>query len=582
MKCFVLSKVIQTAVLAGFLLGGSFASGGWAQDGSTTAVHGFGSGGGNLPQQVSVDSIFSSWDSPDSPGGTVGIIKEGKLVFAKGYGSANLDYNIPNESQTIYRIGSTSKQFTAACIVLLSQQGKLSLEDKLIKFFPDFPAYANDISIQHLLNHTSGIRDYLVLSRLSGLDSEDHYTDQMVEKWLANQAELNFDPGDEYLYSNSGYWLLGQIVKSVSGVSMAEYAEENIFIPLKMNHTHFHNDHKQIVKNRASGYRPNKQNGYSISMTTLDMIGDGGIFTTVEDLAKWDASFYGSKTLNQGFWTKMTQVGTLNNGEKLTYASGLGVTTYKGLKTIQHAGSFVGYQAEMIRFPEAQFSVIVLANRADANPTRMAYKIADLFLEHQYKKEKSTEAISSDSEEKSLKPISLTKEELKGFEGEYWASRNKISRKLEVRNGALNYVRVNGKATPMFPISKNKFQLIGPSVPILLEVNSKTNPKTFTVKSPNAPLSTFVAYTPLTSYIASDLSTYSGDYYCAELDIIYTLKTEEDGIMLYIKGNPVGAVQQVMKDLLSQNSRLTFEFNETRDMFRLSMGRVKNLKFVKR
>ena len=536
----------------------------------------------SIPQQASIDSIFSSWNSPDSPGGSVGIIKEGKLVFAKGYGSANLDYNIPNESQTVFRIGSTSKQFTAACIILLSQQGKLSLEDKLIKFFPDFPAYANDITIRHLLNHTSGIRDYLILARLSGLGSEDYYTDQIVEKWLTNQKELNFSPGDEYLYSNSGFWLLGQIVENASGVTMAEYAEENIFIPLEMNDTHFHNNHKQIVKNRASGYRPNRQGGDSISMTTLDMIGDGGIFTTVEDLAKWDASFYTSKILNKNFWKKMTQVGTLNNGEELTYASGLGVTTYKGLKITQHGGSMVGYRSEMIRFHEAQFSVIILANRADANPTRMAYKIADLFLKNEYKKEKSMESINSDSEEVSLKPISFTKEKLQGFEGEYWSSRNKISRKLEVINDTLNYVRGNGRATQMFPISNDKFQMIGPKVPIVLEVNSTVNPKEFTMKLPNEPLSTFVAYTPLTSYSASDLDTYSGDYYCAELDVVYTLKTEEDGIMLYINGNSVGSVEQVMKDLLSRNSRMTFEFNENRDMFRLSMLRVKNLKFVKR
>ena len=537
----------------------------------------------SIPQQASIDAIFSKWDSPDSPGGTVGIIKEGKLIFAKGYGSANLDYNIPNESQTVYRIGSTSKQFTAACIVLLSQQGKLSLEDKLIKFFPDFPAYANDITIQHLLNHTSGIRDYLILARLSGLGSDDHYTDQTVEKWLTNQEELNFNPGDEYVYSNSGYWILAQIVKNVSGVTMAEYAKKNIFIPLGMNHTHFHNNHKQIVKNRASGYRPNRKGGYSISMTTLDMIGDGGIFTTVEDLSKWDASFYGSEILNQDFWTKMTQIGTLNNGDKTTYAAGLGVATYKGLKIIKHAGSFVGYQAEIIRLPEAQFSVIILSNRADANPTRMAYKIADLFLKDEYKKEKSTESIKSASEKGSLKSITLTKKELQAFEGAYWSTSSKTSRKLEVRNDTLTYVRGNGRATQMFPISKNKFQMIGPRVPVIIKVNTKATSKEFTLIAPNTPPSTFVAYTPLTSYSASDLDTYSGDYYCAELDVVYTLKTKKGRVMLFVKGNPVGEVKQVMKDLLSVNSRQTFEFNQTRDVFRLSMlGRVKNLKFVKR
>ena len=533
----------------------------------------------SIPQQFSIDSIFSSWDYPDSPGATVGIIKDGKLIFAQGYGSANLDYNIPNEPQTVFRIGSTSKQFTAACIVLLSQQGKLSLDDKLIKFYPEFPAYANDITIQHLLNHTSGVRDYLGLARLSGLENDDFYTDETVEKWLANQEELNFNPGDEYVYSNSGYWLLGQIVQNVSGVTMAEYAEENIFIPLEMNETHFHNDHNQIVKNRASGYRPNRQGGYSISMTTLNMIGDGGIFTTVEDLAKWDAAYYESITLSKDFWAIMTKVGTLNNGDDLTYASGLEVTTYKGLKIIQHGGSFVGFRAEMIRLPEVQFSVIILANRSDAKVTRLAYQIADLFLKDEYKKE--NESISPDSEEPSLKPITLTKKQLQAFEGDYWSTRNKISRKLEVINDTLNYVRGNGRATQMFPISKNEFQWIGPSTPIVLEVNSKVKPKEFTLQFPNEPLSIFVAYTPLTVFSESDLETYTGEYYCAELDVIYSLKHEKDGIMLYIKDTSALVIEQIMKDKLSWNSRLNFEFNETRDIFRLSMGRVKNLKFVK-
>lgn len=535
----------------------------------------------SIPQQARIDSIFSKWDSPDSPGGTVGIIKEGKLVFAKGYGSANLDYKIPNKNKTVYRIGSTSKQFTAACIILLSQQGKLSLEDKLIQYFPDFPAYANNISIQHLLNHTSGIRDYLILARLAGLATEDHYTDKMVEKWLMNQQELNFNPGDEYLYSNSGFWLLGQIVEIVSGVSMAEYAKENIFIPLEMNDTHFHNDHKQIVKNRASGYRPSRKGGYSISMTTLDMIGDGGIFTTVEDLAKWDTSFYGSEIVNKNFWETMTKVGTLNNGEKLTYASGLMATTYKGLEITQHAGSMAGYNADMIRFPQAKFSVIILSNRADANPTRMAYQVADIFLKNEYKKDQGTKSMNFDPKDEGLEPISLTEEELQVFEGTYWNPKVKISRKLAVVDGSLNYVKAKGRATPMIPIAHNKFQLIGPKNPVVLEVNSMVYPKEFTMKSANNPHSTFVAYTPLISYSTTDLETYSGDYYCAELDVMYSLKAQNNGIMLYVKGNLIGPVEQVMKDVLSRNSRLIFEFNETRDMFKLSMVRVKNLRFVK-
>jgi len=156
-----------------------------------------------ISQQTNIDNIFSKWDSPNSPGGTVAIIKDGELIFTKGYGMANLDYNIPNEPKTVFTIASTSKQFTAASIILLSEQGKLSLEDTLMKFYPNFPDYANEVTVQHLLNHTSGVRDYIILARLSGFTAEDYYTNEIVEKLLTNQQELNCTPGDEYLYSNS-------------------------------------------------------------------------------------------------------------------------------------------------------------------------------------------------------------------------------------------------------------------------------------------------------------------------------------------------------------------------------------------
>ena len=353
-------------------------------------------------------------------------------------------------------------------------------------FFPNFPAYANKVTIQHLLNHTSGVRDYIILARLSGLTVDDYYTDEIVEKLLTNQQELNFTPGDEYLYSNSGYWLLGQIVEHVSGLTLAEFAKKNIFDPLEMNNTHFHNDHNQIVKNRASGYRPDGKGGYYIYDTTVDMIGDGGVFTNINDLAKWDAAFYNSKTFNQGFWAKMTKNGILNDGSKIRYANGLNIITYKGLKAIHHSGAFVGYKAELIRFPEAQFSVIILANRTDSSPTKMAYKIADLFLEDQYKKEKRTQTKIATSKKKDLKTITLTEKELNAFEGSYWDGKSKMSRKLEVRNDTLNYVRNDGSATMMVPISKNKFKMVGPRIPVICEMSSNGITKEFTLNLPNA------------------------------------------------------------------------------------------------
>ena len=537
----------------------------------------------SIPQQTNIDNIFSRWDAKDAPGGTVAIIKDGELIFTKGYGMANLDYNIPNEPKTVFTIASTSKQFTAASIILLSEQGKLSLEDTLMKFFPKFPAYANEITIQHLLNHTSGIRDYIILARLSGLTVDDYYTNEIVEKLLTNQQELNYTPGDEYLYSNSGYWLLGQIVEKVSGSTLAEFAKKNIFDPLEMNDTHFHDNQNQIVKNRATGYRPDRKGGYYIYNTTLNMIGSGGLKTNVTDLVKWDATFYNSNLFTPGFWDKMTKNGILNDGSKIRYANGLNTVTYKGLKAINHSGASVGYRTEFIRIPEAKFSVIILANRTDASPTKMAYKIADLFLEDQYKKEKRTQTKKSSPEIKDFKSITLTEKELNAFEGSYWDGKSKMSRKLEVRNDTLNYVRIDGSATKLVPISKNKFKMIGPRVPVICEMSSNGTTKKFTLNLPNAAPVIYVAYKPITEYSETDLESYSGDYYSKELDVVYTLKTKKDRILLIVKGNLIGEVEPVMKDLIMIKSRQTFEFNKTRDLFRLSMkGRVKNVKFVKR
>jgi len=182
----------------------------------------------------SVDAIFSEWNNETTPGCGLGIIQDGKLIYGRGYGLANLEYGIPNSKESVFRIASTSKQFTAACIILLAEQGSISLEDKLSSFFPDFPSYADTITVQHLLNHTSGIRDYLQLSYLKGIGEDDYYQDSDIMSWLINQRELNFSPGEEHLYSNSGYWLLGQIVNKVSGMNMAQYAQQKIFQPLGM------------------------------------------------------------------------------------------------------------------------------------------------------------------------------------------------------------------------------------------------------------------------------------------------------------------------------------------------------------
>lgn len=219
-----------------------------------------------------VDKVFAQWDKPDSPGCALAVIKDGQMIYKRGYGLANLEHNIPMSPASIMDTGSVSKQFTAMAVALLAEQGKFSLDDDIRKYLPEISQYQAPITIRHLIHHTSGIRDYLTLMAIAGMRDDDHYVDGEVVNLLARQKELNFKPGSEFLYSNSGYFLLSQIVKRASGKSLREFAEENIFKPLGMTRTRFYDDHTEIVRNRAASYVPRKGGGFQIAATTLDMV----------------------------------------------------------------------------------------------------------------------------------------------------------------------------------------------------------------------------------------------------------------------------------------------------------------------
>lgn len=295
----------------------------------------------NKMLEAGVDNIFAEQDKPDSPGCAVAVIQDGKIIYKQGYGIANLDYNIPITPQTVFDIGSTSKQFTAACIALLVEEGKVSLNNNIRTYIPEIPEYQRPITISHLLHHTSGIRDYLELMNLAGMDWHNVYSDQDIIDLLARQIKLNFLPGEEYLYSNSGYILLAVIVKRVTGMSTGEYATKNIFKPLGMKNTFIYEDSTRIVKNRAIGYSKDEKNRFHIDhLFNFVLAGDGQIYTTVEDLFLLDKNFYNPKIGGENFRSLLLTRGWLNNGKEIDYAFGLFHGKYKGLKTVSHPGGW--------------------------------------------------------------------------------------------------------------------------------------------------------------------------------------------------------------------------------------------------
>jgi len=534
---------------------------------------------GQIKESQAIDSIFTKWNNVDVPGCSLGIIKDGQLIYAKGYGMANMEYDIPNSASSVFRIASTSKQFTAACIILLAEKGKLDLDDNLKSLFPDFPDYAEKITVRHLLNHTSGIRDYLQIAYLKGLGVDDFYVDDNVMEWLVNQSDLNFPPGEEFLYSNSGYWLLGQIVKRVAGISMADFAQKEIFEPLEMNNTHFHNDHTQIVKNRASGYVPVEKGNFKISMTTLDMIGDGGIFTTINNIKKWDDAFYNSTVLSQAFWQEMTKQGVLNNGEVIDYASGLMISKYKGLKTIRHGGAFYGFRAELLRFPEQKLSIAIFANRGDANPSRMANQVANILL-----KDKLIEEVVI-KDKKVETDVSEEEFQLSQLVGSYEMQPGVVV-SLSIKNDSLNVLQTWNKSTyNIIKTSGNTFQIPGNNTLSFTFSNLKDElTQRLTIiqdgRETIAPRKKEIEFSGI------DLNDYSGSYYSKELDVTYNFEIENGILKAGIQDKQslmdctMSVIDQFTVELLGL---VRFQRTDGRiSSFELDSGRVKNLYFEKK
>lgn len=376
---------------------------------------------GQVLNTVQIDSIFRDWNRSDEPGGAVGIIRNGKLLYSKGFGMADLEHGVTNTPNTVFYLASVSKQFTAFCILLLEEQGKLSLDDTIQKYLPDFPVYDRPIAISHLIHHTSGLRDYSTLIDLQGRSYLEDISEREVYELIKRQKSLNFSPGDEYMYSNSGYFLLAKIVEMVSHQTLREFAAENIFKPLGMSSTTFLDDNRMLIKNRAFSYEKNKGGeSFNNIIRRFDLVGSGGVYSTIEDLARWDHNF-DDNTLGKGgqsIITRMFEEDTLTNGTPSGYAVGLEKKTYRDAKRVSHSGSNAGYRTFFIRFPEHRLTVVLLSNRRDGDLGKV-FKVADVILGDQLIS--IPPPVSGQSTTKKDKPdFALNENEMKKLTGVYF------------------------------------------------------------------------------------------------------------------------------------------------------------------
>lgn len=326
-----------------------------------------------------VDKLMSAYNE-NTPGAAIGVLRGGKLVFAKGYGRASLEYPSPIGPRTVFHVASVSKQFTAFAVILLARDGKLGLDDDVRKYIPELPDLGTTITLRHLLNHTSGIRDQWDLWGMSGGRMDDVITQDDLFRLVTRQRALNFKPGAEQLYSNSGYMLLAKVVERVSGKPFPVFLRERVFTPLGMRDTRVHMDHQEIVPGRAYSYEPNYVGGYRNSVLSYANAGATSLFTTVEDLARWLENFHTSAVGGVAARDMQLTRGILTKGDTIDYALGVSVDRYRGQRRISHGGADAGFRSYVAFFPEIDAGVIALSNDASFNATGVALQVADLFL----------------------------------------------------------------------------------------------------------------------------------------------------------------------------------------------------------
>lgn len=527
-----------------------------------------------------VDELFTPWDGKDTPGASVAVVKDGDIIYKKGYGMANLEYDIPNSPSTVFHIASVSKQFTVFSILLLEKEGKLKLEDDIKKYIPEVPDFGKTITLRHLASHTSGMRDQWNLLSMAGWRMDDVITKEHVLKLVSKQKALNFNPGDEYFYCNTGFTLLAEVVARVSGQSFAAFTKANIFDPLQMTNTLFYDDHEKVVKNRAYSYYA-ENNGYKKSVLSYANVGATSLFTTVEDLSQWSTNFSKLKVGNKEIVDKMNTLAVLNNGKEFGGALGQFVGKYKGLNEIQHGGADAGYRSYLTRFPDEDFSVIVFSNAAEFNSGGMAHKVVDIYLKDKIQtkpKEKVEETKEATAE------VTVDENTLSSYVGDFELQPGFII--TITKEGEQLSAKATGQSTlPLKPLSATEFKVVGVEAQIEFVPNGGEKIKLIKLQQGgqlmDAPrVEGFDA-------TAVKLSDFSGRFYSEELSTTYDFVVVDDQLVARHSRLSDFNLNPVKTDVFSGQAWFFGQVEFIRDGnnritgCKVTNGRVRNLHFDK-
>jgi len=526
----------------------------------------------------SVDNLFLKCGTT-TPGYAIAIVKDGKVDYMKGYGMANLEYNTPITASTIFHLASVSKQFTAFCIYMLAAEGKLNLNDPVRKYLPDFRDYKYPVTILNLLQQTSGIRDQVELLGLSGTFEPDLVTQKNALDIIYRQKELNFKPGEKWLYSNSNYILLSEIVKSASGKAFPEYIQQNVFNPLEMNNSFINDDAQDIIQSKASSYEfDDEKKKFLKKELNYSYYGATNMNSTIKDLTRWLINFDKNKIGDSSILAKMEQKGILNSHDTTSYGSGLFIDKYKNLIRIFHDGNDAGFETFIGYFPEKKLGIVVLSNLLNSNSTGKAMRIANIYLQIP----PGQNAVIKPAV--SYKYIKTNQSYLNAYSGSYETPGGNLFKiyakdtTLEIQFPdldkpetlkALNDTVFHVLADMLVTFKKNTktgFQQIGFRTPIFSNTANKVN---------------------YVNYDDQKLKEFTGFYYADEIQTLYEVRVLNNAlVMSHIRNGDIvlnPTTQDNFKASKWYAERIVFQRDLNHQVVSLSVssGRMKNVTFKK-
>jgi CubicO group peptidase (beta-lactamase class C family) len=484
-----------------------------------------------------VDSVFARFAGTAGPGCAVGVARAGQPVLSRGYGMADLEHDVPITPGTVFEAGSVTKQFTAAAVLLLAQDGRLSLDDDVRKHIPELPAYAAPITLRHLLNHTSGLRDWGSVAAIGGWPRGTRtYTQAMMLDIASRQRALNYPTGQYYSYTNTGYNLLAIVVERAGGMTLPEFTRTRIFVPLGMTGTSWRDDYARVVKGRAVAYRPVGAGAFRMDMPFENAFGNGGLLTTTADLLRWNENLRTGQVGGPAFLREMHRQARLNGGRELEYASGLVVTRYRGISEVSHSGATAGYRAFLARYPEQRLDVALLCNAGSANPGALAHQVADVFL--------------NAAPEAPGRPAAVDSALLRSRAGLYRDTRTSMVMRLAASGDVLTAV---GRG-PLVPTSPSRFRA-GESWVVFDDAAGAGGHAGFRVMSPDGDT---LRYEPVAGFApgAAQLTEFAGVYHSDEADADLTFRVADGKLVMRDAAGNSGPVDPVYADTFGDGGGL--------------------------